>query len=55
MTRYRITKTHRVYGYVTIYVLCEKKYADELMARAKTDPINTYELEIETDQDTKGE
>lgn len=55
MTRYRITKTHRAYGYVTTYVLCDKKDADEVMARAEKDPINTYELQVETDQDKKGE
>lgn len=55
MTQYRITKTHRAYGYVTIYVLCDKANADALMAKAETDPINTYELQVETDQNKKGE
>ncbi len=53
MTQYIITKTHRAYGYVTTYVLCSKANADALMAKAETDPINTYDLKVVVDN--KGE
>ncbi len=47
MTRYIVTKTHVVYGYVTEYSFTNKRQAILLMERLDNDVRYTYTYRIE--------
>lgn len=47
MTRYIVTKTHVVYGYVTEYSFTNEEQAKALMAKLDNDVRYTYTYRIE--------